>query len=134
MANITSANIKQIRADVEAALKTIYAKHGVDVTVGRITYCADNFRCKIEGNVRGASAATPANPKTAALSKYAFLLGNTFDETKSYNIPSLGRIKVTGYNTRARQYPFVVKQVSTGKQYKVSTMSVKAAIDNGAVA
>lgn len=36
-----------------------------------------------------------------------------------YHIPSLGEVTVVDYNTRARKYPFIVKD-DTGKQYKVS--------------
>ena len=133
MAQITRSNIAQIRADVEAALKTIYAKHGVDVSVGRITYNTDSFRCRIEGNVRGATAAAPVNPKAAALKKASFLLPVGFDETKTYRSTSLGRVQVTGYNSRARSYPFIVKQLATGKSYKVTSMQVRSIVDAGEV-
>lgn len=134
MAQITRENIKQIRADVEAALKTIYAKHGVDITVGNIRFNAESFRCKIEGNVRGAAGATPVTPKAAALPRAAWMLGDKFDETKTYTSQSLGRVKVTGYNAKAFKYPFIIKQLSTGKQYKVSSTQAKAIVDAGEVA
>ena len=137
MPAITKSNIANIRSDVEAALKAIYAKHGVDVTVGRITYTASNFRCKIEGVVRAAvgSTATPADPRALALKSRARLIfGNAFKEGGIYNILGLGKGIVTGYNSRARAYPFVVKSVSTGKTYKVSSMIVKAAVAAGEVA
>ena len=134
MAQITKSNIAQIRADVEAALKAIYAKHGVDVTVGRIMYNADSFRCKIEGNVRGAAATAPVTPKAAALPRAAWMLGDKFDETKTYQSPSLGRVKVTGYNAKAHKYPFIIKQIATGKQYKITSMQAKNIVNNGEVA
>ena len=133
MAQITRTNIAQIRADVEAALKTIYAKHGVDVTVGNIRFNAESFRCKIEGNVRGA-AGTVATPKAAALPRAAWMLGDEFNETKTYQSPSLGRVKVTGYNAKAHKYPFIVKRLSTGQFYKLSTLQTKAIVDAGEVA
>ena len=133
MAQITRTNIKQIRADVEAALKAIYAKHGVDVTVGRITYNTESFRCKIEGNVRGATG-TVATPKAVALGKVAaYALGKEFDETKTYSSPSLGHVKITGYNAKAFKYPFIVKKLSTGVQYKLSEYQAKSIVANGAV-
>ena len=135
MAQITRSNIEQIRADVEAALKTIYAKHGVDVTVGRIMFNAESFRCKIEGNVRGGSA-TPDDITSilADLYRRAWMLGKEFDETKTYQSPSLGRVKVTGYNAKAIKYPFIVKQIATGKQYKITTQSAKSIVAAGVVA
>ena len=133
MAQITSANIKQLRADVEAALKTIYAKHGVDITVGRISYNADSFRCKIEGIVRGASK-TPVTPAEKALPSAKFYLGSGFKEGAVYTDPKLGRVKVTGYNSRARKYPFVITQLSTSAKFVGSLLQVNRIIERGEVA
>ena len=138
MAAITRTNITAIRNDVEAALRTIYAKHGVDVTVGRITFNADSFRCKIEGVVRsavgGPTATAPVNPKSLALKNKSYLLGASFDETKTYRSTSLGLVKVVGFNAKAKKYPFIVKQVATGKQYKITSFSAKDIVNAGAVA
>lgn len=131
---ITKSNIAVIRADIEAALKGIYAKHGVDITVGRITYNAERFSCKMEGHVRTAGATVAVDPKTAALKKAAYLLPATFDETKTYKIGGLGSVQIVGYNGRARHYPWIVKQMSTGKRFKFTTGSVVLAIQNGPVA
>jgi hypothetical protein len=132
MAAITRSNISTIRADVEAALRTIYAKHGIDITVGRISYDAAGFRCKIDGIVRGSTGATaPVTPKVAALPGASWLLGNTFDQNKKYASPSLGTVMFTGYNSRARKYPFIVKQLRTGKSYKMSTIGAKQIVANG---
>lgn len=137
MAQITKSNIAQIRADVEAALRAVYAKHGIDVTVGRITYNSESFRCRIEGNVRGATGAgnaAPTNAYAAALKNKAYMLGKTFDATKIYRVGTLGRAQVVGYNGRARKYPFIVKQLSTGKQFVVSAMTTRNAVEAGEVA
>ena len=134
MAQITRTNIAQIRADIEAAMKAIYAKHGIDVVVGNIRFNAESFRCKLEGNVRGATG-TVATPKTVALGKFAKIeLGSTFDETKTYHSPNLGRVKITGYNAKAFKYPFIVKQLATGKQFKITTMSAQNIVNGGVVA
>ena len=140
MAAITRTNITAIRNDVEAALRTIYAKHGVDVTVGRITFNAESFRCKIEGVVRsavgGPTATAPVDAKALALKNKGYLLnsaGAVFDETKEYRSPSLGCIKVVGYNSKAKKYPFIV-QTRAGKRYKFTSMSVKSFVAAGAVA
>jgi len=135
MAQITRTNIAQIRAELEAAMKAIYAKHGVDVTVGRISYNDASFRCKIEGNVRGAGATASVTPKAAALGKVAaLLLGKDFSETKTYKNASLGLVKVTGYNSKAFKYPFIITQVATGKSYRVTQETVKQMVAAGAIA
>jgi len=134
MAQITKFNIAQIRADVEAALKTVYAKHGVDVTVGRITYNDSSFRCKIEGIVRNTNGVVPVTPKAAALSKFAYLLGKDFSEDNTYRSPSLGLVKITGYNAKAIKYTVIMKQLTTGKSYKVTLSAAKVAVSQGEVA
>lgn len=135
MTALTKANVANLRKELEAALKIVAQKTGVDFTVGIIRYDASTARCKIEGVVRGATGAVaPVSPKEAALGRYAYLLGNAFDENKEYRCPSLGVIKVVGYNAKAHKYPFIVQQKTTGKKYKFTTLSVKNMVANGAVA
>jgi hypothetical protein len=137
MATISRSNISTIRADVEAALRTVYAKHGIDITVGRITFTANDFRCKITGVVRGAagtSTAAPVDPTAFALTRAAYQLGNNYKAGAKYHSTSLGKIEIVGYNSKAKKYPFIVKVVANGKKYKVSSSSAKAAVEAGAVA
>lgn len=134
MTVLTKPAVANLRKELEAALAAVAAKTGVDFTVGIIRFDATSARCKIEGIVRGATGATaPVTPKAAALGRYAYLLGNTFDENKEYRAPTLGVVKVVGYNAKAHKYPFIV-QTRGGKRYKYTTMSVKAMVANGAVA
>lgn len=137
MAQITPANIKQIRADVEAAMKAIYAKHGIDVVVGNIRYNAESFRCKIEGTVRGAKTAAPViRPGISATLPFGgkFWFGESFDQTKTFHSVSLGRVKIVGHNSKAKLYPIIVEQVATGKKYKLSISQVEEIIASGVAA
>ena len=134
MAQITSKVVDQIRADLEASTKAIYAKYGVDVVVGRISYNDSTFRCKVEGNVRVASGVI-ATPKAVALSRVAALiLGKDFSETKTYKSPSLGFVKITGYNPKAFKYPFIATVVATGKSWRITQESAKNMVAAGAIA
>lgn len=47
MTNFDRAQIAQIRADLEQALKAVEAKHGINVKVGKISYDDTDFRCKL---------------------------------------------------------------------------------------
>jgi hypothetical protein len=119
-------DVKNARIELEAALKLVAAKTGIDFTVGRITYDSTGLRCKIEGVQRGAagtSKSVPADPYAVALVKNAFLLPG-FDATKTYSDTRLGKVKIVGYNGRARAYPFIV-QTTAGKKYKFATSSVR---------
>ena len=131
---LTKTQVANARKELDAALALVAAKIGIDFTVGRIVFTESTFRCKLEAVVRGATgAAAPVNVKSVALQRNAYLLGNTFDETKNYRSPSLGTVKFVGYNAAARKYPFVVLQVSTGKRYKLSSMSSRNIVTAGAI-
>ena len=131
---LTKTQVANARKELDAALATVAAKIGIDFSIGRITFTESTFRCKLEAVVRGATgAAAPVNVKSVALQRNAYLLGNTFDETKNYRSPSLGTVKFVGYNAAARKYPFVVLQVSTGKRYKLSSMSSRNIVTAGAI-
>ena len=134
MTTLSKPAVANLRKELEAALALVAAKTGVDFTVGIIRFDATSARCKIEGVVRGATgAATPVSPKEAALGRYAYILGNAFDENKEYRSMSLGVVKVVGYNAKAHKYPFIV-QLRNGKRYKLTTSATKAIVQAGAVA
>lgn len=135
MTTLSKPAVANLRKELEIALAAVAAKTGVDFTIGIIRFDATTTRCKIEGVVRGATGATaPVTPKEIGLKRYAFLLGNKFNEDDIYRVPSLGRIKVVGYNPKAHKYPFIVQVVGTGKRYKYTVASVKSFVEAGAVA
>jgi hypothetical protein len=131
--SITASNIVQHRKEIETTLKALSAKVGIDFNIGRITYNTDGLRCKLEGTVRGAAgtpASAPADPHLVALLKNKYLLPAGTDITKTFKSESLGQVKIVGYNSRARNYPFIVKQEHTGKKYKISSMQAKVICNN----
>lgn len=133
---LTKDDIKAARKELEAALLAVQKKTGISFNVGIIRFDATSMRCKIEGNVvsAGASAVVKVDPKAAALAKVARrTFGANFDETKSYKSPSLGTVKIVGYNARAIKYPFIV-QTTAGKRYKLQTLAVQLMVANGAAA
>lgn len=135
---LTIDAVKAARKELEAALKEVAKKTGIDFTVGRITYDSTGMRCKIEGVQRGAagtSKTAPADPYLVALLQNKWLgLPASFDQTKYYKDTRLGAVKIVGYNSRARSYPFIVQAKSTGKKYKFASFGVRAMIEAGEVA
>lgn len=136
MTTLTKPAVANLRKELEAALKLVAAKTGVDFTVGIIRYDATSARCKIEGVVRGATGAVaPVDLKALALTRQAYQLGANFAADKVYLCPNVGRVKVVGYNPKAHKYPFIVEQVGfRGKKYRVSTLTAKTFVAAGAVA
>ena len=129
---LTLDDVKNARKELDAALKEVAKKTGIDFTVGRITYDTMGLRCKLEGVQRGAagtSKAVAADPRLVELLKLkefgVFLLPKNFDHNKTYKDAHLGLVKVVGYNRRAHAYPFIVQSLKNSKKYKFTTVSVQ---------
>lgn len=46
--------LEKVRADIEQALASVAAKHGIQLTLGNIRFSMDRFTAKIEGQAQGA--------------------------------------------------------------------------------
>lgn len=57
MKHFNSSNLDTIRNDINAALATVGAKHGLQMSIDRITYTEDTFRCKLNALVADAAPA-----------------------------------------------------------------------------
>lgn len=137
MAALTKPQLTVIRADLNAALAAVAAKHGVDFSIGNIRFSPESMRATLTGVVRSAagavSGAGPVDLKALALAKNGkWLLGASFVDTAKYRSPTLGAVKFVGYNSRAHAYPFVVL-TSSGKRYKINSTSAKSMVAAGAL-
>lgn len=126
----TKTNIENARKELEVALRTVGTRLGVDFNVGIIRYDSSTFRCKLEAKAHG-SAAVGSSTEMDAVAYHR--LGPKFDENKTYLSLSLGRVKIIGFNRRAKKYPFIVETVK-GKKYKISSLSAQSIVDGGPVA
>jgi hypothetical protein len=138
MAAITKPQLAAIRADINAALAAVAKKHGVDFNLGNIRFTPETFSGKLTGTVRGAagaSTAVPTDPKLVAfLTRGARLLGKpSINENDKFKSQSLGVVHFVGYNSRAHAYPYIVKQATTNKRYKISTMAAQNMVAAGMV-
>jgi hypothetical protein len=128
MSTITKSNIATIRSDVEAALAAVAKKHGLTITVGRITYDDSSFRCKVEGEATVSNSAVKQSSKLGL----ATVLGDKFNEKEIYISSSLGLVKFVDYRPSSYKYPVIVEQVQTTKRFKLSTLQAKALVNNEA--
>lgn len=109
-------NIRQINAEMEAALKAIANKYGVEVNLGSTRFTGANFTTKIqiatvaEGGITMSKEATDFNRYKTILG-INMELGNEFERNgNTYTI--------VGLKPRSRQYPVLAK-CSDGKTYKL---------------
>lgn len=109
-------NIRQINAEMEAALKAIANKYGVEVNLGSIRFTGANFTTKIqvatvaEGGITMSKEATDFNRYKTILG-INMELGNEFERNgNTYTI--------VGLKPRSKKYPVLAK-CSDGKTYKL---------------
>jgi len=134
--SFSRSNIESMRREVEAALAAVSAKHGLVIQVGRITYNASEFRCKLTAVPKTAVPANPlvsADPRRSieavALAQNGRWLLGPVDFSKVYTHPSLGRATVIGYAPKRHKYPFTVK-TGAGRTLKITTQMAKALVAN----
>ena len=121
--------LSAIRTATAEALKTVEEKFGIKMQLGNISFNEKSFTSKITATVNDSTTGESVSPDFITLQKYSHLyLPSTFDINKTYKHPRLGDVKVVGLNTRRHQYPFIIKQLSSGKQYKFDELQTKALV------
>jgi hypothetical protein len=128
MATITKfdrTNLKAFRADINAALEAVFAKHGVTGNIGNISYDADEFRTKLTVNTVK-TAAEEAEAERSEFELYAFrfgLTGKEFGKTFTHGGKSY---EITGIKPRCRKYP-ILGTNTRGKTFKFPVDAAKKA-------
>lgn len=134
VAPLSKSSVAYLRQELDAALKLVAAKTGIDFSIGIIRFDATSARCKIEGFQRnttvttptGTTVTAPANAEANQLQRYVAAYRITADLTRNFYFAGVGNAKVIGYVPRRPKYPFIIQTVA-GKRYKVSANSFKAA-------
>jgi hypothetical protein len=136
VASFNRSNIGTMRAEVEAALNAVAAKHGLAITLGRITFTGNEFRGKLTAVTRAAVPNTinapnnpigqpPADPRRSveavALRNNLYLLGlKDADLNNVYRSAIVGdTCTLIGYAPRRHKYPFTIR-TGRGKTLKVT--------------
>ena len=120
--NLTRNNVKTLRADMDAALAKVLAKHGVTADLGRMTFTNSEVRCKLTVSVDSGAPSSVANTDANEERKfkqnaYKFgLTGNEFGRTFKSRGTAFTIISI---NPRAKRdgYP-IIAQNARGTKYK----------------
>jgi hypothetical protein len=106
-----------IRADMKAALADVEAKFGVRFDLnGSMSYQADQFSMRVVCAIPSLNTAKRDNDLAMMAKSYNLDLKKT----------SFDGFKLVGFNARARARPWVVRKVSTGKEYIMRYDAVEA--------
>ena len=110
------ANLKDLRNDIDAALKQVMDKHGISLSIGNISFNAGRFTTRMTGQlpVTTENKIVLENP---IFQQYGFNIGDTF-------VHNTKVMKITGYNSR-RPKNCVELQDQNGKKFSTSLDMVK---------
>lgn len=111
-------NLKTIRNDIDAALATVEAKHGVKFNLGNIRFNSNDFRAKLECVSATNASGNTVNPDQVKFEANAFMFGIKKDAFgKTFKIGK-SNYKITGLNPRRHKYPVSAIRVASGRSYK----------------
>lgn len=123
--NFTRTNLNDLRADLNEVLERYGNQAGLDIKIGNISYSDHDATIKIEAKLPDASG-NIVSAEEKAYNIYAKMDGINIPVNGFAKSPSLGKVRMVGYKTRNRKYPYIVEQVSSGKRYKMGTSSAMA--------
>jgi len=109
-------NIRQINSELEAALKQVAEKYGLEVKLGNTRFTGDNFTTKVqvatvaEGGITMSKEATDFN-------RYKTILGINMELGQEFQ-RSGKTFTIVGLKPRSTKYPILAK-CSDGKTYKL---------------
>lgn len=129
------ANLKTIRADLEAALAAVSAKHGIALSTGSISFNANSFTTKVTAVVANTATGATVDPQevkwAAAFNKNHFFTGlKKTDLGKTIKIPSLGTVTIVGLRPKAKAQ--VVVKSGSGKYHAAYLATVLSAVQETA--
>ena len=129
---ITTTTLRDFRISFGETVKSLEEKHGITIEIGNITYEADGsgFRFKAE-----VTNGTPDEAKKVQfereLNTYSYRFDALTPEMYGMKIddPKLGECKLVAIKPRARKFPMVIEQVSTGRRYRTTYDAIKRSLN-----
>jgi len=121
----TKSNLNDLRNDLDAVLSKYSKESGIHFNIGNIRFN------EVESTIKLTATLPNANGKIQTAEQKAF---NMFAKMDSISVKlnglgssrNLGTVKMIGYKSRNRKYPYIVEQVSTGSRYKLSASSARS--------
>jgi hypothetical protein len=109
-------NIRQINSELEAALKQVAEKYGLEVKLGNTRFTGDNFTTKVQVATVGEGGITMSKEATD-FNRYKTILGINMELGQEFE-RSGKTYTIVGLKPRSKKYPILAK-CSDSKTYKL---------------
>lgn len=116
MNNLTKESLKTLRADMDAALASVGAKHGVRFRLGSCTFWPTTAKFKLELATVGDNGVV-VDKDMETLRRYTDILGLSMkDLEKTFKLWDGRSYKLAGYVPRRYSRPFVLVDAVSGRR------------------
>ena len=121
------SNLDLLRADINAALRQISEKHGINMSIGTMSYSSNKTTCRITMETKRV-VGTSSNPSKNADAVYLSMFdlpANAFEREFSIQ----GTVfKLVGLKPNRPKNPCSIERVKDGKQFKCGEHVLKNAL------
>lgn len=121
--NFDRQNLKQLRADMDAALAAVSAKHGVSISMGNMRFSSDRVTVKVEANTTVQTAMS--DNTVLAPTVVPSILKTAMTRHGVKNLTGRKGETLTGYNPNRPKYPFSYQTIR-GTRYKQTVEQARA--------
>lgn len=128
------ANLKQLRAEFQAAIDAVAVKHGLMASMGGIRFQANEFGVRLKVATKTSQTAVVANANSVEfedLKRHGVHRVPGLDITKTYFVGKIGGVKFVGFHDRRYKFPFSIQSTTNGKRYKLSVAQASLAVAMG---
>jgi hypothetical protein len=121
----TKSNLSDLRKDLDVVLSKYSKESGVHLSIGNIRFGDVEATIKLTATLPNNNNSLQTTEQEA-FKRFADLDSISVKLNELGTSRNLGTVKMLGYKTRNRKYPYIVEQVSTGSRYKLSTSSARS--------
>jgi hypothetical protein len=123
----TKATLQALRSEIQAALDAVGTKHGVKLTYGNTRFDGDGltYTAKLSGAIV-ASDGSVASKEAQDFKLYAHKYGLKPEHLGAkFKHDGPDDYEILGLKTKARGYPILAKNLTTGRTYKFTASLVQ---------
>jgi|TARA_A200000159_G_scaffold160944_1_gene181941 uncharacterized protein YejL (UPF0352 family) len=111
-AKFDKATLNALRSEMQEVMNKYAVKTNLDINVGNMRFSEAEVTIKVEAKIKGATTRSDSILEMMAKQAGLAMTNSNGDQ-------------LTGYNTRAKAYPYQYTCGTTGKRYKCSAQQAK---------